>query len=143
MSDQNQNGEKDSDNFTHESQEEGSDSPDKPDSTGPLCERINPILAWVIVVVAFLVCGLIASIIAQTTNIVFYMLFGYLGAIPFYAILTKSGLQWRNNVSSYHSSNNQTQTTKTPRKERICSSCGWQNSRENNFCHDCGTELGE
>lgn len=24
---------------------------------------------------------------------------------------------------------------------RICSSCGWQNPRNNNYCHDCGSEL--
>jgi hypothetical protein len=25
--------------------------------------------------------------------------------------------------------------------KRICSSCGWQNPSNNNFCHDCGSEL--
>ncbi|WP_425492012.1 zinc-ribbon domain-containing protein [Haloplanus salinarum] len=71
------------------------------------------------------------------------MIFGYLGAIPFYAFLTKSGSKWRNNVKSYLNSSSQTQIKKTTRKKQICSSCGWQNSQENNFCHDCGTELGD
>lgn len=25
--------------------------------------------------------------------------------------------------------------------KRICSSCGWQNPSNNNFCHDCGSKL--
>jgi len=141
MSDQKQTGENDFVDSSCRSQTEQSNSSDESDSTGPLYERVNPILAWVIVIIAFLICGSIGSIIAQTTNVIFYMIFGYLGAIPFYAFLTKSGFKWRDNVNSHLDSSNQTQTTDTTRREQICSSCGWQNSRENNFCHDCGTEL--
>lgn len=36
----------------------------------------------------------------------------------------------------------QSQTSSSPDSKRICPSCGWRNPDENNYCHDCGEELG-
>lgn len=125
----------------HESQHKQSGSVEESGSTGPLHERINPVIAWGIIILSFIIFGLIGSIITQTQNLVLYCIFGYLGTVPFYAFLTKSGLKWRNNVNSHLQPDNQSQTSKTVSKRQICSTCGWKNSQENNFCHDCGTEL--
>ncbi|WP_148290967.1 zinc ribbon domain-containing protein [Halorhabdus tiamatea] len=35
----------------------------------------------------------------------------------------------------------QAQSSSKPNQKKICQNCGWQNPKDNNYCHDCGEEL--
>jgi len=55
-------------------------------------------------------------------------------------ILTESG---RYEIKKAMEDSNQSQTThRKQNRKQICSECGWQNPHSNNFCIDCGRELG-
>lgn len=40
-------------------------------------------------------------------------------------------------------SRSQNEQISNSKSEQICSDCGWQNPHSNNFCIDCGGELGQ
>ena len=57
-------------------------------------------------------------------------------------LLTEDGRELLRNLPELIEEYQQHQSSQS-RPKRICSSCGWQNPQENNFCHDCGSEFGK
>jgi len=141
MSDRN-NSKKDGGDITSEEDETGEKIETSYDDDGPLHEKINTVSAWVIVIGAFFAGGIASMLFVPYSNWLSFMVFGGLVSVPLWAILTESGLEWLNNLDSASKSNTNTQTVNSSPK-RICSSCGWQNEQTNNYCIDCGTELGD
>lgn len=64
-------------------------------------------------------------------------------------LLTESGRKTLSHMMSEidegrsSSASQHQQQTGRSRSKQICSDCGWQNAHDNNFCHDCGAELGK
>lgn len=58
-------------------------------------------------------------------------------------VLTREGVAWRRGVTNLDADNQQQQQgVSNSEPTRVCSHCGWQNPVQNNYCHDCGGELG-
>lgn len=104
----------------------------------------DPLTSWGIVVFAFFVGGTASAVAISSSNFLSFLFFGCLVASPFWFIFTESGAQYY--MDNIENSNQSTQTSHTSASSQtnvICQSCGWQNSQDNNFCHDCGAELGD
>ncbi|OYR50040.1 hypothetical protein DJ74_06730 [Halorubrum sp. Ea8] len=109
-----------------------------------LSANTDALTSWGIVIIAFLVGGIGSVVIIPSSNFLSFLFFGSLVASPFWIIFTELGATWFMNrvVESGSNQSNQTNnTTKESRNKIICQDCGWQNTQENNYCHDCGTEL--
>lgn len=110
----------------------------------PLYERINSVFAWLIVVAAFLVGGIFAVANVSVGYGVWFTVGGCVASFPFWVFLTKSGMNWLNNLNAHMEDNNDTQSVTvgdSTKREVICSDCGWKNSHKNNYCHDCGNKI--
>lgn len=110
----------------------------------PLHEKINPVFAWLIVVAAFFLGGLFAMANVSTGHGVWFLIVGSIAACPFWVILTESGLNWLNNLDSYQTDSDNTQSVNidsSSEREAICPNCGWKNPQENSYCHDCGSKI--
>lgn len=104
----------------------------------------DPLTSWGIVLFAFFVGGTASAVAISSSNFLSFLFFGCLVASPFWIIFTESGAKWYMVKVVQSDSSQSTQTNYTSKKSRhkiICKDCGWQNTHENNYCHDCGTEL--
>ncbi|AAG19404.1 hypothetical protein PNP59_13840 [Halobacterium salinarum] len=121
-------------NYSHDTNED--------DET--LSANTDTITSWGIVITAFIVGGIVSAVIIPSSNFVSFIFFGCLVASPFFFIFTESGAKWymQKIVKSDSDQLNLTNSTpKQSRKKIVCQDCGWQNTQENNYCHDCGNEL--
>ncbi len=112
-----------------------------------LSANTDPVTSWGIVSGFFLLGGLGSTLLIDGGNFVSFILVGCLVASPFWIILTESGAEWyaKEVMDSSPEDLKKSSDTSTSTKSRsnvICQACGWQNSSENNYCHDCGEELG-
>lgn len=65
-------------------------------------------------------------------------------AAPFIGtlLLTKGGREFLRDIQEeMENGNQQQQATSGNESKKVCPDCGWQNPKEGNFCHDCGSEL--
>jgi len=111
-----------------------------------LSANTDPATSWGIVIGFFLLGGLGSTLLLDGSNFVSFIITGCLVASPFWLIFTESGAEWgvENLMDSTPENVKQTSDSKTSTESRsnvVCQTCGWQNSRENNYCHDCGEEL--
>lgn len=106
--------------------------------------KIDTQTSWGIVIGFFLLGGFGSLAIVPDSNFVSFIFAGCLVTFPFWAIFTESGARWAEDVTNSSDSNRTTQIQKNPEpsKESVCQNCGWQNADDNNFCHDCGKEIG-
>ncbi|WP_158055870.1 zinc ribbon domain-containing protein [Halorussus halophilus] len=71
------------------------------------------------------------------------------GVIVTWMVVAETGVAFRRSISDDSDgagSQQQQQVSiggKNSKKgpKRVCGNCGWQNSVDNNYCHDCGEEL--
>lgn len=67
----------------------------------------------------------------------------FFGALGFFT-LTRNGVIARRSFMDVQKTQQQEGEQSSPSKPtRLCGSCGWQNPKDNNYCHDCGDKLGE
>ena len=110
---------------------------------GPSAD-IRPAYGWLITISAFLISGTIVNSQLQSGNFLSFLFVGGIVAMPFWVILTDSGAEWA--MEAISESNNNiggSSSTTSSEAKQICSDCGWQNPRTNNYCTDCGRELNE
>lgn len=68
---------------------------------------------------------------------------GVIGVLVATAYMTKPGLHIMESLTDGADNSQQVDTSNSQaEKNLICTDCGWQNPRSNNFCIDCGRELG-
>jgi hypothetical protein len=138
----------DKNSFTEEIKEEIEEGieegEDESNEVTPLYQRVNTVFAWLIVTAAFLIGGIFSVANVSTGYGVWFTVGGCVAAFPFWVFLTKSGMNWLNNLDSHVEEDNNTQSVTvgdSTEREVICSACGWKNPVQNNYCHDCGNEI--
>ena len=64
-------------------------------------------------------------------------------ASPFVALLlyTDGNIEALKNLPDTIEKFQQQEKLAESKPQQTCQSCGWQNPKQNNFCHDCGSEL--
>lgn len=112
-----------------------------------LSANTGPLTSWAIVIGAFLVGGIGSVLVVPSSNFVSFLFVGCIVASPFWFLFTESGARWYMSEVADSDSGQSTQSVDLPTESAetkiICQSCGWQNTYENNYCHDCGDELKE
>lgn len=87
---------------------------------------------------AFVGGGIIGVLAFPSDPLFGFMFCSLIFGMIFWLFATDDGRQFMENLAQeMEQSIDQSSGSK-----RICQNCGWQNPMENNFCHDCGTELG-
>lgn len=98
---------------------------------------------WGIVAGAFIVGGVLGAIANPTEPVLGFFVIGFLFSGVIWAFATRSGKIFRNVfMEIMKEAQQQQQTSSTSKPKVVCSSCGWQNPKGNNYCHDCGEKLG-
>lgn len=113
--------------------------------TDTLSANTDPLTSWGIVIGAFLVGGIGSVLVVPSSNFLSFLVVGCVLASPFWFLFTESGARWYMSEVANSGSEQSTQSvnlsTESAETKIICESCGWQNTQQNNFCQDCGTEL--
>lgn len=110
----------------------------------PIYTRLDDEQKAIIGIGAFLLGGILgASSNPAEPGFSFLVVGGFFGLVVWMAI-TKSGVAFRRTVASEMDESQQQQQVNRGRSEQtvVCRECGWQNPQSNNYCHDCGSELG-
>ena len=93
---------------------------------------------WGAVVGAFLGGGLVGAIANPTQPVFTFLIIGLGAGGIAWAFATESGKQLREEIEKQQQ---QQQSSDNTEPKVVCSECGWQNPRKNNYCHDCGEDL--
>lgn len=134
-----------SDNEFEETLEEIREEADNAEDP-PLHSQLNTNQKVAIGVVVFIIGGLLGAG-SNPDPAVGFMGIGFLFLIVAWVIITESGVAFRRVMSKEmaEAAEQQQQQTintgKSNEKTRACQNCGWQNPKNNNYCHDCGNEL--
>jgi ribosomal protein L40E len=105
-------------------------------------EKTSAQAQWTIVAVAFLIGGILGAVSNPTQPATGFFVIGGIFAGVAWAFATESGKEFREEVQENMDEAQQQQASSSSQPKRICSECGWQNPQSNNYCHDCGSELG-
>lgn len=123
-------------------------------SDDPLEEVVDQLsdqTQWGIVAVAFLLGGSMGLFSNPTEPTYGFFLFGVTFGGATWLVLTDSGRQFRQEFSEFkeeiaeeidETKQQQQQIPSSSKPKIICGNCGWQNPKGNNYCHDCGEEVG-
>lgn len=115
----------------------GSNS-DKSSNVGAFHEEVSQQTQWAIVVAAFLGGGFIGAIANPMQPVFAFIVMGAIFGGVAWVFATESGKAFREEVESQQQ---QQQSSGSSEPKVVCSECGWQNPKNNNYCHDCGAEL--
>jgi len=109
-------------------------------------ERIDPSKTESIASISSIGLGIVLSFwLTSTGNPVLALLVLAIGfGLPLF--LTEGGQVMlkdaqRNYNEGKENSLSQQQEQQSGTSKQVCSECGWQNPRQNQYCHDCGVQL--
>jgi Na+-transporting NADH:ubiquinone oxidoreductase subunit NqrB len=113
-------------------------------------EKTSSQIQWGIVVGFFVVGGILGTIFNPAEPASGFLVFGFLIGGVAWALATESGRKSLEEFADIIEEMDQQQpqqqqsvsTSSTVEKNVVCSECGWKNPKSNNYCHDCGEELG-
>lgn len=98
---------------------------------------------WAIVAGAFLVGGILGAMANPTQAASAFIGMGFLFGGVAWLFVTESGKKFRKEFAeNMNDMQQQQQASSSSKPKVVCSECGWQNPKTNNYCHDCGSELG-
>lgn len=89
----------------------------------------------------FLIFGMIGAAANPTEPVTGFFVVGIFFAGIAWLVGTASGRELMKEISDNMDQQQQQQSTGSSEAKRICSECGWQNPKINNYCHDCGALL--
>lgn len=110
---------------------------------GRFHEEISKETQWGIVVAAFLGGGVLGAVANPTQPGSGFFTVGFLCGGVAWAFATESGTVFREEFVENVNENQQQQQATPSKPKVVCASCGWQNPKGNNYCHDCGERLGD
>jgi hypothetical protein len=115
---------------------------------GNFHEKTSAQLQWGIVAGISLLGGILGAFSNPAEPVSGFFVISFIFGGVAWAFATKSGTKFRKEfVDSMEEIEQQQQeqsvsTSSNVDQNVVCSECGWKNPNSNNYCHDCGEELG-
>lgn len=102
---------------------------------------------WGIVVGISLLGGILGAFSNPMEPVSGFFVISFIFGGVAWAFATKSGAKFRkefvDNIEGMEQQQQQSVSTSSSTEQNmVCSNCGWKNPKSNNYCHDCGEELG-
>ncbi|MGQ3331221.1 hypothetical protein [Halorubrum sp. FL23] len=113
---------------------------------GDFYEKTSSQLQWGIVAGASLLGGILGAISNPTQPVFGFFVISFIVGGVAWGFATKSGRKFTkelfDNIEEMEQQQQQSVSTSTSSEPKIvCSTCGWKNPKNNNYCHDCGEKL--
>lgn len=95
-----------------------------------------------VLITTFIIGGIIGVIANPAQPVTGFLGIGFVFSGIAWLFGTESGARFREEVKDNMEEAQQEQQFSSSKPKVVCSNCGWQNPKGNNYCHDCGTKLG-
>jgi len=112
--------------------------------TNHLFTQLTQQQQWGIGIAVFIMAGIVGALMAPEIATTAAALFSLGGVVLTWLAITETGVAFRRQLENMdtNTQSQQQQIEKSNQSsKRTCQNCGWQNRKQNNFCHDCGNEL--
>jgi uncharacterized paraquat-inducible protein A len=89
------------------------------------------------------ILGLIFGILRDPPAPIGGFVIGYLLFLISLVVILYTKLDRRRLLGRKQQQQQQQQVDQSSEPTVVCSECGWENTKDNNYCHDCGSKLNE